>query len=123
MSSDGSFWKRSQRTIRSLFLVQKRPVCINPIPDSTESNYWLSYMMIDEEAMCPQLRSGKYVLYKTEPGKACSTEILEALLAFSAEGRPIRKPMHMQSIYRNNVFITARASAGAGAMPISTKAR
>ena len=33
-------------------------------------------------------------------------EILEALAAFNAEGRPIWKPMHMQPIYRMNGFVT-----------------
>jgi dTDP-4-amino-4,6-dideoxygalactose transaminase len=39
-------------------------------------------------------------------GKSCPTEILEALAAFNAEGRPIWKPMHMQPIYRMNPFVT-----------------
>ena len=33
-------------------------------------------------------------------------EILDALAAFSAEGHPIWKPMHMQPIYRTNPFVT-----------------
>ena len=32
-------------------------------------------------------------------------------MAFNAEGRPIWKPMHMQPIYRNNVFITEQGVA------------
>lgn len=32
-------------------------------------------------------------------------------MAFNAEGRPIWKPMHMQPMYRNNVFITAQGVA------------
>ena len=82
------------------------PVCMNPIPDYTEPNYWLSCMIIDEDAMCPQVRSDKHVLYNTEPGKTCPTEILDALAAFNAEGRPIWKPMHMQPLYRNHLFVT-----------------
>ncbi len=84
------------------------PVSMNPIPDYAEPNYWLSCLLIDEEAMCPQVRSEKHVLYNTEPGKSCPTEILEALSAFSAEGRPIWKPMHLQPLYRNNVFVTTQ---------------
>ena len=42
----------------------------------------------------------------SENGKSCPTEILEALAAFNAEGRPIWKPMHMQPIYRMNPFVT-----------------
>ena len=36
----------------------------------------------------------------------CPTEILEAIASINAEGRPIWKPMHMQPIYRLNLFIT-----------------
>lgn len=82
------------------------PVTMNPIPDYTKPNYWLSCMLIDPDYMCPQVRSEKHALYNTEPGKTCPTEILAALAAFNAEGRPIWKPMHYQPIYRNNVFVT-----------------
>ena len=68
----------------------------------------MTCLLIDEDAMCPQVRSGRHVLYITEPGKSCPSEILEALLAFNAEGRPIWKPMHLQPIYRNNVFVTTQ---------------
>ena len=84
------------------------PVTMNPVPDYAESNYWLSCMLINEDAMCEQVRSEKHVLYQRESGKSCPTEILEALGAFRAEGRPIWKPMHMQPIYRNNVFVTTQ---------------
>lgn len=83
------------------------PVRMNPVPDYTEPNYWLSCMLIDDHAMCQQVRSARHALYITEPGKSCPTEILAAIAAYNAEGRPIWKPMHMQPIYRNNVFVTA----------------
>ena len=82
------------------------PVKMNPFDPADEPNYWLSCLTIDPEAMCPQVRSGREALYVSEPGKSCPTEILEALAAFNAEGRPIWKPMHMQPIYRMNPFIT-----------------
>ena len=82
------------------------PVSMNPIPDETEPNYWLSCLIIDESAMCPQVRSENKALYKTESGKSCPTEILEMLSYFNAEGRPIWKPMHMQPMYRCNSFIS-----------------
>ena len=44
------------------------------------------------------------------PAKSCPTEILEAMAAFNAEGRPIWKPMHMQPIYRMNPFVTRQGS-------------
>ena len=83
------------------------PVSMNPIDfETTVPNYWLSCLLIDEDAMCPFVRGEKDSLYRFEPGKSCPTEILDALAAFNAEGRPIWKPMHMQPIYRMNGFVT-----------------
>jgi dTDP-4-amino-4,6-dideoxygalactose transaminase len=83
------------------------PITMNPVPDNTVPNYWLSCALIDKEAMCEHVRGEKTALYRQEAGKGCPTEILEALSAFKADGRPIWKPMHMQPIYRNNIFVTA----------------
>lgn len=84
------------------------PVKMNPIAEESNPNYWLSCILIDDNYLCPQVRSGKHALYNTEPGKSCPTEILEAIAAFNAEGRPIWKPMHMQPIYRNHGFVTVQ---------------
>ena len=75
------------------------PVKMNPF-DTEKSipNYWLSCMIIDEDAMCQTVRGEKEALYISKSGKSCPTEILEAFAAFNAEGRPIWKPMHMQPI-------------------------
>ena len=97
-----TIYERYREGLRNL------PVSMNPIPSYTEPNYWLSCMRIHEEAMCRQIRGDHEALYVTEPGKSCPTEILGALMAFNAEGRPIWKPMHMQPIYRNHVFITTQ---------------
>jgi Predicted pyridoxal phosphate-dependent enzyme apparently involved in regulation of cell wall biogenesis len=84
------------------------PVKMNPYDEiNSEPNFWMSCMTIDEESMCQQVRGEKDSLYLTEPGKSCPTEILSALSAFNAEGRPIWKPMHMQPLYRMTPFITA----------------
>lgn len=76
------------------------PVQMNPIVADTVPNYWLSALIIDADAMCPQVRSGSEALYRAEAGKSCPTEILETLAKYNAEGRPIWKPMHMQPMYR-----------------------
>ena len=90
------------------------PVSMNPYDaDNSEPNFWLSCMIIDEEAMCAQVRGEKDALYVPEPGKSCPTEILEAIASVNAEGRPIWKPMHMQPIYRMNPFITANGNGRA----------
>ena len=81
------------------------PVSMNPIPNCCEPNYWLSCLLIDEEAMCKQVRGEQDVCYVKEEGKTCPTEVLEAISSINAEGRPIWKPMHMQPIYRLNPFI------------------
>lgn len=89
------------------------PVTMNPIPDDCEPNYWLSCLLIDEDAMCKTNRSENEALYIKEHGKSCPTEILETLARYNAEGRPIWKPMHMQPIYRMNPFITRHGNGRA----------
>jgi len=82
------------------------PVKMNPIPNDTNPNYWLSCLIIDKNAMCETVRGENKAVYNYESGKSCPTEILEAMSAFGADGRPIWKPMHMQPLYRMNPFIT-----------------
>lgn len=79
------------------------PVSMNPL--NGVPNYWLSCIMVDRDAMCRQVRGEKETLYRPEHGKSCPTEILDAITAINAEGRPIWKPMHMQPIYRMNGFV------------------
>jgi dTDP-4-amino-4,6-dideoxygalactose transaminase len=83
------------------------PVTMNPFDaQNSEPNYWLSCLLINEDAMCPQVRGERDALYVPEPGKSCPTEILEAITSVNAEGRPVWKPMHIQPIYRMNPFVT-----------------
>ncbi|OJG32343.1 hypothetical protein RT42_GL000477 [Enterococcus cecorum DSM 20682 = ATCC 43198] len=83
------------------------PVKMNPFDEKNSvPNYWLSCLIINEDAMCKQVRSDNDALYISEKGKSCPTEILEKLANNNAEGRPIWKPMHMQPIFRNNPFVT-----------------
>ena len=82
------------------------PVSMNPYLPESEPNFWLSALLIDEKAMCKQVRGDSEALYIAEHGKSCPTEILETLAKYNAEGRPIWKPIHMQPIYRMNGFVT-----------------
>lgn len=83
------------------------PVKMNPFDEeNTEPNFWLSCMIIDEDAMCKQERGDLTATYVPEQGKSCPTEILEKIAEINAEGRPIWKPMHMQPIYKNNPFVS-----------------
>ncbi len=83
------------------------PVSMNPYdPEVMEPNFWLSCLLIDEEAMCRESRGDLDYCYVSEKGKSCPAEILDALAAANAEGRPIWKPMHMQPLFRMHPFIT-----------------
>ena len=87
------------------------PVSLNPWDEkSSVPNFWLSCMLIDEDAMAPMVRGEQDYLYKSEKGKSSPQEILEAIASFNAEGRPIWKPMHMQPIYQANPFLTAQGN-------------
>ena len=87
------------------------PVQMNPFDDkNSESNYWLSSVIIDEDAIAPMVRGEQEYLYKSVTGMSSPQEILELLTAFNAEGRPIWKPMHMQPIYRTNPFVTVEGN-------------
>lgn len=90
------------------------PVKMNPYDgENSEPNFWLSCMIIDEEAMCKQVRGECEALYVAEHGKSCPTEILETIAGINGEGRPIWKPMHMQPIYRMNGFVTREGNGRA----------
>jgi dTDP-4-amino-4,6-dideoxygalactose transaminase len=83
------------------------PVQMNPFDaEKSEPNFWLSCMIIDKDAMAPHVRGEQDELWQHEVGKSSPGEILAAIAAFGAEGRPVWKPMHMQPIYRTHAFIT-----------------
>lgn len=71
------------------------PVKMNLIDfENSGLNYWLSCMIIDEDAMC-RMVGEKEGFYISESGKSCLDEILGALAVFNAEGRSIGKTIHM----------------------------
>ena len=83
------------------------PVTMNPYDaDIMEPNFWLSCMLIDEKAMCKQVRCDHESCYISEAGKTCPDEILDTLDKYNVQGRPIWKPMHMQPLYRMHGFVT-----------------
>lgn len=90
------------------------PVRMNPYDVvNSEPNFWLSCLLINEDAVCRQVRGEQQVLYVPERGKSCPTEILDTLAKCNAEGRPIWKPMHMQPIFRMNPFVTREGNGRA----------
>ena len=87
------------------------PVQMNPYDEKNSvPNNWLSCLIINKEAMSKQVRTDLDVTYKKEHGKSCPSEILDVIAAHNAEGRPIWKPMHMQPIYKDNIFVSANES-------------
>ena len=91
--------------------LQDLPVKMNPFDEENSvPNYWLSCLLIDEDAMAPAVRGEREYLYHTENGKSSPDEIRDALIAFNAESRPIWKPMHMQPVYRTSPFVTAEGN-------------
>ena len=100
-----AIYRRYEKGLRGL------PVKMNPYDkENSVPNFWLSCLIVDEDAMCKQVRDDKKALYIHEKGKSCPTEILENLAKCNMEGRPIWKPMHMQPIYRSNKFVTAKGN-------------
>ena len=100
-----AIWERYEKGFAGL------PVKMNPWDrEKSIPNFWLSCMIIDEDAMAPMVRGEQDYLYKSEPGKSSPQEILDTLAAFNAEGRPIWKPMHLQPIYRTHAFVTAEGN-------------
>ncbi len=98
-------WERYAKGLADL------PVRMNPWDrQASIPNFWLSCCIIDGDAMAPTVRGEQDYLWQTEPGKSSPHEILEAISAFNAEGRPIWKPMHMQPIYRTNAFVTVEGN-------------
>lgn len=90
------------------------PVQMNPYDEiNSEPNFWLSCILIDENAMCEQIRGEQKTIFISESGKSCPSEILEMLAKYNVEGRPIWKPMHMQPIFRMNPFITKEGNGRA----------
>ncbi len=87
------------------------PITMNPYDEKTMiPNFWLSCMLIDEKAMCKQVRSDNETSYISEKGKTCPDEILQNLAKNNAEGRPIWKPMHLQPIFKDYDFVTIEGS-------------
>lgn len=96
-----AIYKRYEEGFRDL------PVSMNPFDAiNSEPNFWLSCLLVDGDAMAPQVRGEQEPLYLKSSGKSSPTEILDAIAALNAEGRPIWKPMHLQPIFRMNGFVT-----------------
>ena len=95
-----AIWERYKKGFEEL------PVSMNPYDkDNSVPNFWLSCILIDEQAMAKQLRGDKQTSYIAEKAKTCPDEIFEVLSKYNVQSRPIWKPMHMQPIYKDNAFV------------------
>ena len=105
ISQKRAIWEGYEKGLSDL------PIKMNPWDrENSVPNFWLSCMIIDKDAMAPMIRGEKDYLYKSKRGKSSPQEVLDAIAAFNAEGRPIWKPMHMQPIYRMSPFVTVEGN-------------
>ena len=76
-----AIWQRYEEGFKDL------PVKMNPWDrEKSIPSFWLSSMIIDEDAMAPSVRGEHDYLYKSVKGKSSPHEILEALACINAEG-------------------------------------
>lgn len=69
------------------------PLTMNPYLEGTAPNFWLSCILLDKSV------------------KITPVGMMEKLNAENIETRPLWKPMHMQYIFKDNDFITAKGEA------------
>ena len=108
ISQKKAIWERYRDGLRNL------PVKMNPWDEEkSKPNFWLSCLLIDQDALTPSARSETKAWWEPERGKSSPSEILEALAYFKAEGRPIWKPMHLQPVYREKTFVASNGNKAA----------
>lgn len=73
------------------------PITMNPYMENMEPNFWLSCMLIDESS-------------SVRP-----ETIREFLDEHNVESRPLWKPMHLQPVFKNNIFISREEGMDVGA--------
>lgn len=69
-------------------------ISFNPVIEGAEPNYWLTVMTLDPEKI------------KTTPN-----QIMDALQEENIESRPVWKPMHLQPVFKDYDFISAKKEA------------
>ena len=103
-----SIWERYEKSFADL------PVKMNPWDkEKSIPNFWLSCLSINEDAMAPHVRGEKDELWQHVPGKSSPGEILNAIAAFNAEGRPIWKPLHLEPLFRQFSFVSREGNGRA----------
>ncbi len=100
-----AFLSKHIESKKAVYENYKRGLADLPVSVFGGGNYWLSSLLFDRDAMAEITRDGRKAVYEIAYGKSSPTEVLEALDAYRAEGRPIWKPMHLQPIFRSNDYI------------------
>lgn len=91
---------------RYLEKLNRDVICMNPIGEGTEPNYWAPCMLSESNIAFQETRSGRDYTYTNQHGTAAPMEIYDALEAFGAESCPVYKPMHMQPLFQHCDQIT-----------------
>ena len=108
MDQKRAIWERYEKGLAGL------PVKMNPWDEEKSiPNFWLSCLIIDEDAMAPHVRGEKDELWQHVPGKSSPGEILNTIAAFNAEGRPIWKPLHLEPLFRQFPFVSREGNGRA----------
>ena len=108
MDQKRAIWERYENGLADL------PVKMNPWDkEKSIPNFWLSCLIIDEDAMAPHVRGEKDELWQHVPGKSSPGEILNAIAAFNSEGRTIWKPLHLEPLFRQFPFVCREGSGRA----------
>ncbi|MCX7772829.1 MAG: aminotransferase class I/II-fold pyridoxal phosphate-dependent enzyme [Clostridia bacterium] len=69
-------------------------ISMNPIPDWSEPNYWLSVLLLCQDS-------------HVKP-----SEVLNKLQSYNIESRPVWKPMHLQPVFADSEFVTCQLNGG-----------
>lgn len=83
---------------------------LNPIGERTEPSYRTPCMTVESSIGFIETRSERDYEYISQHGTAAPMEILEALAAFGAAGKPVWKPLHMQPLFKGCDQITLDGS-------------
>lgn len=96
------------------------PVTMNPYDgQNSQPNFWLSCLLLQEEAMCPQVRSDTQALYTPQTGRSCPTEILETWPGIMPKAAPFGSPCTCSPFTGCIPLSPPGATAGVSLTPIS----
>ena len=98
--------KRKQIYQRYAKKLQSDLVYMIPVGEDTKPNFWLSAMTCESNIVFAETRDERNYTYTDGHGTASPMEIIEAMMAFGAECRPLYKPLCMQPLFANHEHVT-----------------